>query len=572
MKTRLAALMALLVGILSAQLEMNYSYEMKYGDGMQVKPLTQDTTDYSYFENLLDINTYYGDKIYIYSQLEYSNPPVFGYSRTGVDSMINAFYIEYSHERFNVKLGDLYELYGRGLVFYTLQDQNVDYDNSIQGLALNYSLKENLGISTLVGTGEYSYRSILTKPVADLKINNNVILGSVNYGNNYIGDLQFSYIHQSTLLSPDYIKDIYGKSEIGIELEQSDRASLFAQQYFLLPETFWDFEPEDIDGLFSDTLVINNFDLNLNYSIFNLDIYFDKAWIQYDKIYGDEVFGSRLYTSVYTELFETGITYEYKNYYSPYLIKSISNPPIVYREGNSILASRNVHSMNFGNEVGHQIDLNRNLFGYMNMTANLSISHRHQMDDMEPISLLNVLSMKDEDKMYAYYPFRQVYLEINGWAFSERLYYKVGMDRFIEFTVLDDSKKTYVTTVPTQWMWKLTNGNSVTIYLETQEKTVKQLSSTDFTLSDETKYTNNYLSASYSHMGKWIVTGFYDQEIKNSKSNEWIGADLSYKISTENQVSLFYGDQKGGLVCANGICAEQPGFEDGYKITFRSFF
>ena len=67
MKTRLAILVALFSGFLSAQLEMNYSYELKYGDGMQVKPLTKDTTDYSYFENLLDINTYYGDNIYLYA-------------------------------------------------------------------------------------------------------------------------------------------------------------------------------------------------------------------------------------------------------------------------------------------------------------------------------------------------------------------------------------------------------------------------------------------------------------------------------------------------------------------------
>ena len=77
--------------------------------------------------------------------------------------------------------------------------------------------------------------------------------------------------------------------------------------------------------------------------------------------FGNKVVGSRFYTSVYTEVFGTGITYEYKNYYSPFLLKSISNPPICYREGNSILASRNAHSMNFGNEIGHQIDLNRNL-------------------------------------------------------------------------------------------------------------------------------------------------------------------------------------------------------------------
>ena len=132
-------------------------------------------------------------------------------------------------------------------------------------------------------------------------------------------------------------------------------------------------------------------------------------------------------------------------------------------------------------------------------------------------------------------------------------------------------KNTSALTFPTQWVWKLTDGNSLTMYLETQEKTVKQLSS-DFTLSDESKYINNYLSISYSHLGKWIVTGFYDQEVKDSKTNTWLGADLSYKISSATQVSLFYGSQKGGLVCANGICAEQPGFEDGIKITFRSLF
>jgi len=98
------------------------------------------------------------------------------------------------------------------------------------------------------------------------------------------------------------------------------------------------------------------------------------------------------------------------------------------------------------------------------------------------------------------------------------------------------------------------------------------LDPTDFTVSNEINYKNNYFSISYSHLGDWIITGFYDQEIKDSKSNEWIGADFTFKLNTETQISLFYGSQKGGLVCANGICAEQPGFEDGYKITFLSLF
>ena len=86
------------------------------------------------------------------------------------------------------------------------------------------------------------------------------------------------------------------------------------------------------------------------------------------------------------------------------------------------------------------------------------------------------------------------------------------------------------------------------------------------------EYTNHYITLSYSHRGKWIITGFYDQEIKDSKSDRWLGYDFSYKVNTESMVSFFYGSQKGGLVCANGICAEQPGFEDGIKITLRTLF
>jgi len=545
MKTRLAILMALFSGFLSAQVEMNYSYEMKYGDGKQVTQLTQETTDYSYFENILEINTTFSNGVYLFTQLEYSDPPVFGYSRTRIDSILNTFYIEYSHERFNVKLGDIYELYGRGLSFYTMQDQNVDYNNSIRGLALNYSLKENLEISTLIGTGEYAYRSKPTYRKSDYRINNNVILGSIDYEAGPLGYMQFIYLNKKTFLIYNFIKDLRGDgSNIGKEL--ADRTSI-------------------IDFLSStgnnDTLYQQDINLNWNLYLGSIEVYLDKSWIQYNKIYGNEVFGSRFYTSIYTNFFDIGVTYEYKNYYSPHLIKSISNPPIVYREGNSTLASRNVHSMNFGNEIGHQIDLNRNLFGNMHLAANLSLSHRHKLSDMAPISLLDVLSMKDENKMYVYCPFRQVYMELTGWALSERLYYKIGIDHFTEF---NDGKNTSALTVPTHWVWKLSSSNSLTLYLEIQKKNVKKITPGE--------YTNHYSSISYNHLGKWILTGFYEQEIKNSKSNEWIGADFSYKLTTETQISIFYGSQKGGLVCANGICAEQPGFEDGFKITFRSLF
>ena len=94
----------------------------------------------------------------------------------------------------------------------------------------------------------------------------------------------------------------------------------------------------------------------------------------------------------------------------------------------------------------------------------------------------------------------------------------------------------------------------------------------DFTIANEKNNMNQYMAFSYNHFGKWTLTGFYDREDVNDKVHQWPGLDFSFYLNSVNQISLFYGSQKGGLVCANGICAEQPGFEDGYKITFRSLF
>ena len=227
--------------------------------------------------------------------------------------------------------------------------------------------------------------------------------------------------------------------------------------------------------------------------------------------------------------------------------------------------------MNFGNEVGHQIDINKTMFNDINVSLNLSLAHRQDLEARGSIQLMDVLSMKEENEVYIHYPFRQIYLEMNGWTLSDQLYYKLGLDDFTEFTIVGSTtKQTYATTIPTQWVWKFNSGNSLTVYFELQNKTEKIL--TDNQVFNETKYDNYYISSSYGYGGKLVLSCFYDLEIKDDESETWVGADLSYELTTETLVSFFYGSQKGGLVCANGICAEQPGFEDGYKITFRSLF
>ena len=60
--------------------------------------------------------------------------------------------------------------------------------------------------------------------------------------------------------------------------------------------------------------------------------------------------------------------------------------------------------------------------------------------------------------------------------------------------------------------------------------------------------------------------------IWSNKIYTWKGIDLSIDINSYSQLSIFLGSQKGGRVCANGICADQPGFKNGFKLTYRTFF
>ena len=181
-------------GIIIAQAEINYSYQMQYGKGKQITGTVSDdpdTANYNYFENLLDVNAYYGDNIYLYTQLEYSNYPIYGKRRSRLDSLVNTFYLEYSNDRTNIQLGDIYELFGRGMCCYTLQNQNIDYNNSIKGLNIRYFLRENIEISALIGKGDYYYRSKPSNREADLQLNSSALLAAVDFSTDMWGNFQF---------------------------------------------------------------------------------------------------------------------------------------------------------------------------------------------------------------------------------------------------------------------------------------------------------------------------------------------------------------------------------------------
>ena len=52
----------------------------------------------------------------------------------------------------------------------------------------------------------------------------------------------------------------------------------------------------------------------------------------------------------------------------------------------------------------------------------------------------------------------------------------------------------------------------------------------------------------------------------------WLSAELTYRFEDNLRLSIFYGSNKGGISCANGICRYYPGFSDGFRMQMTKSF
>jgi len=686
------------------QTDINFSLESKFGEGTNITNEGSTEKPYNYFENILDVNMQFSSGVSLWSQWEYSEPPIFGVNKNG----LNKFYFEYSEDVFNVKVGDIYTLYGRGLSLNMVISQNVDLDNSIRGLEFEFYPSDYLRVFSLVGKGRYDYRTNPAQTISDRWVNNRVYSIGMDYDFNQLGIFQMYYLNQSSEID-ESMMNLYNNEHLDTRLgkEFYDRVSY--EEYR------------------TDTLSSKIINLNWTNSIGLIDYYFEYSGNNYSKLLGDDTDGYKIYGSLSTYLAGFGITYEYKDYNEPYFIQSLGGAPIVYRESTSILGSRYNHSMNFNDEIGHQIEIQYAINENLNWMVNASQSNSHvgkylsiDIDSLANESTqnyihsnpFNLVFMQGNDEDLAFKPFRQFYTEFSGYTFNNHLFFQVGIDLLDDVFKYHDTKvydygdinidnyihfvdsslsiwnieelnlvtKNYnnnlsnfsgiwndyfnlceslgdyicpgqtaneyadstifssygisyedslanlfsnyefnyenrenelkvestkarsdslkskkyeyteqtVVTLPMRFSWNFGDGSSISTYWEHQWRNVN--ASHDILLLDGTidsrltkieNYYNQYFSISYRHPKKWSITLFYDGEthdkklggeIWSDKYNDWKGADFTFDMNSSSQLSIFYGSQKGGRICANGVCADQPGFKDGFKLTYRSFF
>ena len=597
----------------AAQIDYTISHELKYGDGKEL--LNGQYVPYNYFENLLDINLSYS-RFNLYEQWEYSDPPQFGYPL----QKLNKAYLEYIDDELMVKLGDIYTLYGRGLGLNLFQDQSLDFDNSLRGVEFSYSHDDGFKLFGLGGRGLFEYKSSPSSRYNDKSIDHSVTA--------FGAEIWLPWISSNVIMF-NINQDIESLSVGG------------------------DIENKHIDN--------DNFGLNGIWG--PVDFYLEKSWLdwntegEYDELNNPiHHKGGFLYTALSFELLGFGITHEFKDYDAEDYPLSISNPPIVFRESASTLVSRNLHLIKFSDEVGHQLEIMKRIGENYNLLFNYSLSHRNNGFSQKvfravdyvvipfvgdtiltdsTVELKNHLGslmdiLKFDQNSFSFYPYNQFYIELDGYLFSDKLYFKLGYDRKNEIIAYGNKRSydysmvsneiqhltdttlqfnnTYeyqkVLTLPNQFSYNFGNGSSLSSYFEFQwisnnfNRDKVYLDSVDVSLTYTDEVYNRYITLSYRHPSKWTITAIYDyssydpanpdgfntnpdddnflehglRQLGIDIKNKWFGVEFLKDFSNNHQFSVFYGSEVGGLRCANGVCAYQPPFMDGLKIAFRSIF
>jgi len=511
--------------------QLGISYQLKYADG--------EGNSRNFFENYFDLNYFFDNGIYLFSQLEYSSPPLVGNENKNMSDAINIFYLQYSTDKYDITLGNLYLLYGRGLSMHTYEDQGIDYDNSLIGVESVFHIQNKWDLSIALGSNIFKSRINPADIEPSLSIKNDLL--SIN-SELYFDNLNFHYLGMVYNQQYDY-EDILQMMNLSSDLGDY----LYSRREYII----------DSGENPSDEMKNVEHNIGMDFNLGRFDFYFEKSIIYYDKLLSGREEGFRDYISTYFNLNDFNIFYEYKNYHTPYFYSLFSNPPICFRESSSVLLSRNLHSIDFNNEYGHQLEINRTFENSLNFIFSYAFAFRYNENLAEPSLFETSKYLFDDDDLYVsyseFYPFKQTYFELNGWSLNDMLFYKIGYDTYYEVTNLKTIK---AITIPMQFAYNFKKGNSVTFYLEFQEKVEERSNSS---------HEYAYFSPSYNHFGKWLFTLFIDKEDTKSP---WSGIDFTYNINNSSQLSLFYGSQKGGLVCANGSCVIQPDFEDGFKVSY----
>ena len=536
--------------LFAEDLSYNAAITSKFGDNYNF---------YSYTENRFDLNIFYKD-FQSWIQYEYSNPPDIGFPIND----IRKFRIEYGHDNYTVKLGDIYEFWGRGLVLNQIDDQTTNFDNGIRGMFLGYE-KGWFSFNHINGNSNI-WNLVESSRIPDYKNSHNVSANQILF------DLNSASLGLSHLSS---------KENHELKFDLRDSVSVF----------------HNMKGIYG-SWILDNVDLFVEYV--------DKVSTEKNNIYPDGPLdslksGHGVYLNFNIYAGNWGLSTEYKRYafdkgHSSFTPDDYGNRiafqtmPTLVREQNSTLLGRVTHQFNFNDERGVQLSLTGSI---LNLDVIAQYAHLSRNDEWQSQTLFNWVDTAIDGYLPgsnpSALPYWENYFEISGSQLNDNLYYKLGrgnnmdiletmryfkgeqQDRIIssfweydtthidlygyEYTIIDSAEnfdtsfsdlytveskmwqESKSITYPLEVSYLFNNGYSVSINFEYQEKQLRNISkgnSKSYNISDSlwvlinpenpdsnfTEYVNqNNIDTQFNRMlsltigkaSKWSASLNYDQ-------------------------------------------------------------
>lgn len=518
---------------------------LRYGKGSQ-NTISLDSSK-EYFEELGDVRLYVNDFLFGI-RYEYDDPIEFG---TGTKSISRRF-VEFKKDNFDVRAGNFYELFSKGLVLNSFESRGLGFNTQFDGIKLNYN--KSWGSTRFDGT-------ILG---GDLNYNDYLVPGRVENYSVRAANLEFA----------------------PIKLFSLGGSYLFTRGAIPSGNYVTNMNAELYEGNFSFSY--KGVDLFASYAnkktITAPNALYTKALTPR----GDGAYASLTYTRP-----GLGITFDYKNYRFDLVTpdeRSSTDPtkalpfqvaPTCIKEYSTTLLSRYPHQVDFNDEVGFQLDAFYSPKDNLTFNINGSLTSRHYNYYNADTTALTLYRRIDRSLSFLpsthdpFSPYWELYFEAE-YYYKKNIKVKAGIGRqnSILYSIVDPSSsdKVRTVTIPLEVRYDFMKIYSVEV--NTEQQWVFNSARTYTPSIDNRYFYNEYISVSVSRSPSIIINGTL--EVSNDKEDpsgkkHWQTAEVTYKFSSANSLTFSYGSERGGLKCSSGICRYVNPF-NGFRLTVINNF
>ncbi len=521
--------------ISSQDFSTSVSNQLKAGSGFEYFGESLTKQKKNYFENFSDVRIF-SPKLTIGFRLEYSNPPEYGLNFIGLRKK----FIEFGGNGLNLKAGDFYTLFGKGLSLNLFENRNLAFDNGLNGLKATY--ETNFLKAHLVG-GDLDFLEPLSIYLGNPRIENYKVRGA--------------------LLEILPIKNL----SIGGSFVYSEGKL-----------------PSVISNI--DTIEVHIPEIFIKTKIKDLDLFASYA-IKRTSLSGkDTSRGSGFYSSLSYSGEGFGITFEYKDYrfdivdpsrrsdlFRPTRALPFQNPPIVHKEHIFTLTQRLPHVVDFNDEVGFQIDAFVSITDQLTLNTNFALASKHYDYSLNPSTYqferkkVGSEFLPSLNKLRS--PFWEVYLDLE-YYFPDEIdsYLRIGFNRRSEtkneqMNLYRPIQPTRITTIPLE-VQKVWDENLSSKFIS-ESQWVLEFPQTE-------RFFNQLLAISMNLYSKLSLGMRYElttNKFEIGGRKNWIVFEGGYRLGTNHSLILSYGRERGGTVCSNGICRQVLPF-DGFRLLLTS--